>query len=172
MAFLRCGSMRFFRNREAYGAVRCGFQPYGAVRCYFMSWRSVRFSDIVKPAVRCGAVRCGAVRCGAVRCGAVRCGMVRCGYPHRTDRKNRTVKNPDVFIICQIVFLRYRREHPFLVFFFFFFPQISSFDSRSRAGEATLLPPPVYHDNFINCFFRAGTVRNSGGVMLSYLLYS
>ena len=101
MAFLRCGSVRFSEIVTS----------------------TVRFSEIVKPTVRFGAVfRCrepyGAVRryvyvlrfgavfgyrqtFGAVRCGfqegknpTVRCGAVNRTEPHRTDRKNRTVKNP------------------------------------------------------------------------------
>ena len=84
---------------------------------------SVRISDVVNPTVRFGYILCPTVRFGAVfryrkTYGAVRFGFeegknptVRFGAvgavdrtePHRTDRKNRTVKNPDSFIIhtCQ-----------------------------------------------------------------------
>ena len=75
---------------------------------------SVRFSDLVNPTVRFGyivfsTVRFGAVfryrkTYGAVRCGfqerqnpTVRFGAVNRTEPHRTDRKNRTVKNPENF---------------------------------------------------------------------------
>ena len=53
------------RNRESYGAVRCGLQILEVLRC-----GSVRFSDVVNPTVR----------------------FVNRTEPHRTDRKNRTVK--------------------------------------------------------------------------------
>ena len=72
---------------------------------------SVRFSDVVNPTVRFGyilrpTVRFGAVfqhrkTYGAVRFGfeegknlTVRFGAVNRTEPHRTDRTNRTVKNP------------------------------------------------------------------------------
>ena len=70
----------------------------------------MRFSDIVNRTVRFGAVICPAVRFGAVfknrKCyGAVRFfmyptvrfGEVNRSEPHRTDRKNRTVKNPGIY---------------------------------------------------------------------------
>ena len=89
------------RNRESYGAVRCGLQILEVLRC-----GSVRFSDVVNPTVRFGYFLCptvrfgavfryrktyGAMRCGALfkrakilRCGAVRCGAVRLTAPNRT----------------------------------------------------------------------------------------
>ena len=97
MAFLRCGLVRFkkignltvrfgaiFKYWKSYGAVPCCDISYGAVRC-----GSVRFSDIVKPTVRCDAV--------FKRAKILRCGAVNRTEPHRTDRKNRTVKNPDKY---------------------------------------------------------------------------
>ena len=91
------------RTRQSYGPVRCGFrywksyvrfgavfrcrEPYGAVRLYFvLRYGSVWFSDIVKPMVRCGAV----FKRGKI----LRRGAVNRTEPHRTDRTNRTVKNP------------------------------------------------------------------------------
>ena len=72
MQTVRCGfdgipAMRFgavIRNREPYGAVRCGFQTSWMLQC-----GSVRFSDFVNATVRFGAVfrlrECYmAVRCG------------------------------------------------------------------------------------------------------------
>ena len=44
----------------------------------------MRFSDIVKPTVRCGAVNRT--------------------EPHRTDRKNRTVKSPDISEALTVLF--------------------------------------------------------------------
>ena len=70
-----------FRCREPYGAVRLCFLSYGAVRC-----RSVRFSNIVKPSVRFGFEE--------GKSPTVRFGAVNLTEPHRTDRKNRTLKNP------------------------------------------------------------------------------
>ena len=74
---------------------------------------SVRFSDVVNPTVRFGHILCPTVRFGTVfqyhnrrTYGAVRFGFeegknptVRFGAvePHRTDRKYRTVKNPDIY---------------------------------------------------------------------------
>ena len=102
---LRSGSVRFsgignptvrfgavMYPTARFGAVRCGFQMSWTLRCgsiifYILRCGSVRFSDIVKPTVRCGAV--------FKRAKILRCGAVRCGQPHRTDRKNRTVKNPE-----------------------------------------------------------------------------
>ena len=54
-------------------ALRCG-----SVLRYVLRSGSVRFSDIVKPTVRCGA-----------------CGAVNRTEPRRIDRKNPTVKNPE-----------------------------------------------------------------------------
>ena len=72
---------------------------------------SVRFSDIVKPTVRFGDILCLTVRFGAVFpycktygavCSieegenpAVPFGAVNRIEPHRTDKKKRTVKNPE-----------------------------------------------------------------------------
>ena len=103
----------------SYGAVRCGFQKSGILRGGSVRFseivkptvRSVRFSDVVSSTVRFGATLCPTVRFGAVfryhqtygevRCGfqegknpTMRCGAVNRTEPHRTDRKNRTVKNP------------------------------------------------------------------------------
>ena len=79
--------MRFgvvFRNRKTYG--------------------SVRFSDVLSSTVRFGAVFGHRKTYGAVRCGfqegknpTVRFGAVNRTEPHRTDRKNRTVKSPAYF---------------------------------------------------------------------------
>ena len=75
----------------------------------------VRFSNVVNPTVRFGYTLCPTVRFGAVfqygnTYGAVRFGFeegknptawfgavsgaVKSTEPHRTDRKNRTLKNP------------------------------------------------------------------------------
>ena len=130
MHTVRCGfdgipTVRYgavLRNRESFGAVRCGFQILEILRCGSVLWYilrrgsvifyvlrcgSVRFFYIVQPTVRCGAVfqerTNPTVRFGAVRCGAVfqertnptvRFGAVNRTEPHRTDRKTRTVKNP------------------------------------------------------------------------------
>ena len=76
---------------------------------------SVRFSDVVNPAMRFGYILCFMVRYGAVlkyrkTYGAVRFGFemgknptvrfdaVDCTEPHRTVRENRTVKNPGYFL--------------------------------------------------------------------------
>ena len=72
MHTVQCGldgipTVRFgavLRNRESYGAVRCGFHILEMLRCGL-----VRFSEIVHATVRSGAVfRCrepyGAVQCG------------------------------------------------------------------------------------------------------------
>ena len=87
-----------------YPTVPCGFQQSYTLRC-----GSVRFSDVVNPTMRCSVIfyvlRCGSVRFADIvrptmRCGAVfqRAKILRwgnnCTEPHRTDRKNRTAKNP------------------------------------------------------------------------------
>ena len=85
------------RNRESYGAVRCGLQILEVLRC-----GSVRFSDVVSPTVRFGATLCPTVRFGAVlrnrqTYGAVRCSFqegknpsVRCGAVNRTEPIGKT----------------------------------------------------------------------------------
>ena len=78
----------FVNATVRFGAVfRCR-EPYGAVRLFYvLRCGSARFSNIVKPTVRCGSVlkRAKILRCGSVRF-----------EPHRTDRKKRTVKNPEI----------------------------------------------------------------------------
>ena len=63
--------------------------------------------------VRCGFPISSNLRCGAVRCGfqegknpTVRCGAVNRTEPPRSDRKNRTVKNPEKLPI----YVRKRRK--------------------------------------------------------------
>ena len=67
---------------------------------------TVRFVYNLCPTVRFGAVFQYRKTCGAVRCGfkegkdpTVRFDAVNHTEPHRTDRKNRTVKNPPYFIV-------------------------------------------------------------------------
>ena len=72
----------------------------------------MRFSDVVNPTVRFGYILCPTVRFGAVFQYRATYGGVRFGFeegenpterfgagnrtePYRTDRKNRTVKNPE-----------------------------------------------------------------------------
>ena len=106
---LRCGSVRFsnigkatvrfgadLETRKSNGAVRLVLKSYGAVLCGFPGGKTLR----------CGAVRFSRRRqkpYGAVRCGfpggknpTVRCGAVNRTGPDRTDRKNRSVKNPAI----------------------------------------------------------------------------
>ena len=94
MTILRCGSVRFSKIAKFYGAVRCFHVSYVAVRCFHVSYAAVRcvFRKIRNPTVQCGAVRCGFEEGenATVRFGALRTD------PHRTDRKNRTVKKPDL----------------------------------------------------------------------------
>ena len=92
---------------------------------------TVRFSYILCPTLRFGAVFryywktywVGAVRCSAVRfsrwqksylvqCGVVRFKRISPSFnrtsPHRTDRKDRNVKNPDYYnVVGNIIILDY-----------------------------------------------------------------
>ena len=78
-ATVRFGAV--FRCRELYGAVRLHFMSYGAVRCGF----PISYSKTY------GAVRCGFQE---GKNPTVCFGAVNRAEPHRTDRKNRTLKNP------------------------------------------------------------------------------
>ena len=78
--------------------VRCGFDDiptvrFGAVLINRESYG--RFGAVIYPTVRFGAVfqhhTYGAVRCGFQEC---KNPTVNRTEPHRTERKNRTVKNP------------------------------------------------------------------------------
>ena len=78
-ATVRFGAV--FRCRELYGAVRLYFMSDGAVRCGF----PISYSKTY------GAVRCGSQEGKNL---TVCFGAVNRAEPHRTDMKNRTVKNP------------------------------------------------------------------------------
>ena len=113
---LRCGSVRFsdignptvrfgaviyhtvrfdavFRNRKCDDAVRCGFQMWTPAG---------RFGYILCPRVWFGGVfryRKPTVRCGFQhgKTPTVRCDAFNRTKPHWTDRKKRTVKNPEKY---------------------------------------------------------------------------
>ena len=118
------GAVRF--RWHSYGAVRCGFkklgnltvrfgavfrcrEPYGAVRLYFLSYGAVRCGFQMSWTLRCGSVIFFVLLCGSVRFSdivkpTVRCGAVNRTEPHRTDRKNRTVKSPDISEALTVLF--------------------------------------------------------------------
>ena len=87
-----------------FGAVFGCCKSYGAVRCCDISYGAIRRGCILCPTVRFGAVFQYRKTYGAVRFGleegknpTVRFGAVNHTEPHRTDRKNRTVKKTDSY---------------------------------------------------------------------------
>ena len=92
-----------FGCSTSYGAIWCCDISYSAVRCGFQMNSTVRFGNVLSPTVRFSAVfqnrkTHGAVRCDLKRAKILRCGLVRLTARNRTDRKNRTVKNPANFL--------------------------------------------------------------------------